>query len=420
MKKKKMMIIILLVILALAVAGFVLLRLNVRMSSKLENVVKAVYYCPMHPQFTSDKPGSCAICGMTLVKKEAGTTKKVGKGKVAYYRNPMNPEVTSPAPMKDSMGMDYVPVYEGGQATEEAGIYMSTEKQQMIGVKKEKVEIRNLVHEILTVGKVAYDPELYVTQEEYLQALKTVGATKSSVLASVSAQSQSLLTAAEKKLILLGMTKDQIEELGKNGKPQENLYLPLSGITAWVYMTIYEYEIGLIKEGVPVEIEAVAYPGVKFSGKIAAITPVLNAETRSAQARAEIDDAEHKLKPEMFVNAKIKVDLGEKLALPETAVLDTGMRKIVYLAKEGDMLEAREVRLGQKAAGFYEVLDGLKEGDMVVTSGNFLVDSESKLKGAVSAPEHKPEGNGLASDRSEDRGLASDSQTNSQSHKHGE
>jgi len=381
--KKKNVVIIILIILGLIIAGFIFSRPSIRTAISPESAKSAVYYCPMHPDFTSDKPGSCAICGMTLVKKDTGSVKKAGKNKILYYRNPMNPEVTSPVPAKDSMGMDYLPVYEGEQAAEESGIYMSPEKQQMIGVKKEKVERRNLVHEILTVGKVAYDPDLYVAQEEYLQALKTVEATKNSVLSSVSEQSKSLLEAASKKLILLGMTKDQIEELGKKGSAQENLYLPLNENTAWVYITIYEYEIGLVKEGVPVEIEAVAYPGVKFSGKIAAITPVLNAQTRSAQARAEIDDAEHKLKPEMFVNAKIKVDLGEKLAVPETAVLDTGMRKIVYLAKEGDILEAREVTLGQKAAGFYEVLDGLKESDTVVTSGNFLVDSESKLKGAV-------------------------------------
>lgn len=346
MKKKKIVIIIS-IISGLVITGFVFSRLAVRKTGSSES------------------------------------TKKIEKNKILYYRNPMNPDVTSPVPMKDSMGMDYVPVYEGEQATKKSGIYMSPEKQQMIGVKIDKVEIRGLVHEILTVGKVAYDPDLYVAQEEYLQALKTTEATKNSVLASVSVQSQSLQDAAEKKLILLGMTKGQIADLSEKGKPQENLYLPINENTAWVYMTIYEYEIGLIKEGVPVEIEAVAYPGIKFSGKIAAITPVLNAESRSALGRAEIDDAEHKLKPEMFVNAKIKVDLGKKLAVPETAVLDTGERKIVYLAKEGDILEAREVILGQKAEGFYEVLDGLKEGDMVVTSGNFLVDSESKLKGAI-------------------------------------
>jgi len=337
----------------------------------------------MHPNFTAENSGSCAICGMTLVKKKQEMRPAVKKEKkLLYYRNPMNPEVTSPVPMKDSMGMDYVAVYDEEADQGGAGVYISPEKQQLIGVKSEKIQKRELTHEILTVGKVAYDPNLYVAQEEYIQALKIAHATKSSVLASVSQHSDSLLEAAKKKLLLLGMTKEQIQDLARGGKAQENLYLTTDEDAVWIYLTVYEYELGLIKEGSPVEIDLVAFPGENFMGKIVSITPVLNAETRSAQVKAIIDNPGHKLKSEMFVNAKIKVDLGEKLALPEIAVLDTGVRKIVYLVKEGDMLEAREVILGQKANGFYEVLDGLKEGDMVVTSGNFLVDSESKLKGA--------------------------------------
>lgn len=348
---------------------------------------KSVYCCPMHPDFTSDKPGSCAICGMNLVKKESKDAKpKTGEKKILFYRNPMDSNVTSSVPMKDSMGMDYIPVYavSGGQEEEGtssvSGIYMSPEKQQLIGVTKEKVEKKNLISQIFTVGRVAYDPDLYVAQEEYLQALRTLNATKESALGSVTEQSKSLLSAAEKKLFLLGMSKEQIDELAKRGTSEENLYLPIASDSVWVYITIYEYEIGLIKEGLPVEINSIAFPGEIFQGKINGITPVLNPETRSLQVRAEIKNPGYKLKPGMFVDAKIKVDLGEKLAVPETAVLDTGLRKIVYLVKEGDMLESREVTLGQKAQGYFEVLDGLKEGDVVVTSGNFLVDSESKLK----------------------------------------
>ena len=294
----------------------------------------------------------------------------------------MDPKVTSPVPMKDQMGMDYVPVYEEEASQVSGGVHISPEKQQLIGVTKEKIQKRHLTYEIITVGEIAYDPDLYVAQEEYLQALKTVSATQKSVLASVTAQSSALAAAAEKKLLLLGMSKAQIEQLAKRGKAQENLYLPINSDSLWAYITVYEYEIGLISEGMPVEIEAVAFPGEVFKGRIIAITPVLNEQTRAIRVRAEIQNPEHKLKPQMFVNARINVDLGEKLAIPEAAVLDTGTRKIVYLIKEGDLLEQREVTLGQKAEGFYEVLGGLKEADTVVTSGNFLVDSESKLKAA--------------------------------------
>ncbi len=345
---------------------------------------KYLYCCPMHPDFTADKPGDCTICGMSLVKKQKeAAPKDTGKKKILYYRNPMNPEATSPVPMKDSMGMDYVPVYEEGAPAQETGIYMSPERQQMIGVTKEKVEIRALTRRILTVGRVAYDPALFVAQQEYLQARKAYDKINENGPSSIQEQMESLVNAAKSKLILSGMTGEEIDALVQGGKPQENLYLPSQGDTVWVYMTIYEYEAGLVKERLPVAIEAVAFPGEKFHGVIVAITPVLNSMTRSLQVRAEVGDPGHKLKPEMFVNAGIDVDLGEKLSVPETAVLDTGIRKIVYRAQEGDVLEAREVTLGQKAQGYYEVTDGLKEGDVVVTSGNFLVDSESKLNGAL-------------------------------------
>ena len=308
---------------------------------------------------------------------------KISKKKLLYYRNPMDPKVTSPVPMKDSMGMDYVAVYseENGAGS---GVYISPERQQLIGVKKETVAKRQLLRQIMTVGKVAYDPDLYVAQEEYIQSLKTAEATKNSVLVSVSAQSNSLADASRKKLLLLGMSKAEIEELAKRRQAQENLYLPDSSDTVWVYLTIYEYEIGLVKVGQEVTLDASSFPGEAFQGKVVAITLVLNVETRSLRVRVEVNDSEHKLKPEMFVNAKINIDLGERLAVSETTVLDTGIRKIVYLAKDNDMLELREVNLGQKAQGYYEVLSGLKEGDIVVTSGNFLVDSESRLKSALS------------------------------------
>lgn len=384
---KKNTIIILFLVLAVSIIGIFYARAsaaNKAKTPKAENKQKAVYYCPMHPDFTSDRPGSCAICGMTLIKKEAGSVQKVVKGKIIYYRNPMNPEVTSPVPMKDSMGMDYVPVYDEESDVQASGIYISPEKQQLIGVTKEKIEKKKLAHQIITVGKVAYDPDLYVAQTEYIQALKAFAATENSALPSIKEQSGSLLAAVGKKLLLLGMTKDQIDELAKNALPQENLYLPGGSATVWVYLTVYEYELGLIKEGQEVQIDTVAFPGELFKGKISSITPVLDPLTRSAQVRVEVDDPGHKFKPQMYVNAKIQVDLGEVLAVPEEAVLDTGLRKIVYVAKEGDILEAREVTLGQKAEGYYEVLSGLNEGDTVVTNGNFLVDSESKLRGISS------------------------------------
>lgn len=322
----------------------------------------------------------CPVCGDVISEKNSKPVEP-GKKKIRYYRNPMNPEATSPVPMKDSMGMDYVPVYEYEAGSNKGpGITISREKQQLIGIKTDPVKKMDLSKIINASGKIAYDPELVITQEEFVQALNNKDNLKGDEFKDVIARVQSLIDASRNKLKLLGMSDDEIAELEKTKKAQTNLYLPAKGENVWAYISIYEYEIGLVKKGSPVEIEAVAYPGEVFQGKVVSINPVLDPATRTNKVRAEVLNTEDKLKPEMFVNARIYADIGEKLAVPESAILDTGLRKIAYILEEGDILESREVTLGQKAGGYYEVLDGLKEGDMVVTSGNFLVDSESKLK----------------------------------------
>ena len=342
---------------------------------------KVTYHCPMHPTYTSDKQGDCPICGMKLVKVEDNSSDKTAEiraetkkeRKLLYYRNPMNPQATSPVPMKDSMGMDYVPVYEEEASAALSGgsaVVISPERQQMIGVKTEKVKVMNLTKDVRASGKIAYDIELAVAQEEFIQVLN----------AEDMDTDRSLTNAARNKLKLLGMSEEQIAALEKSRKAETNLYLPGDGEHVWTYINVYEYEIASIKIGDSVDINAVAYPGEKFTGKVVSISPVLDPATRTNQVRVEAPNPDNKLKPEMYVNALIKETLGLKLAVPESAVLDTGLRKIVYLSKENSVFESREVTLGPKAGNYYVVLSGLKEGDVVVTSGNFLVDSESKLK----------------------------------------
>jgi multidrug efflux pump subunit AcrA (membrane-fusion protein) len=357
---------------------------------KSEKGAKALYYCPMHPNFTSDRPGNCSICGMSLVKKSAAEPPAAGSAsgqagrKILYYRNPMNPQVTSPVPMKDEMGMDYVPVYEDQAAQAHPGVYISPQKQQLIGVKKGKVQVRKLAGQILTVGRVAYDPNLFVAQQEYLQALKGHQSTQKANLDYLHEQSQSLLRDMRRRLLLLGMSDAEINELEKQGRPESNLYLPSSeDKTVWVYITIYEYEAGLVKEGMPVQVDTLAYPGQIFQGKIVSITPLLEMATRTLKARALVENPEGKLKLEMFANVRIDYSLGEKLAVPEEAVMHAGTRNIVFLADADGYFTPKTVTLGAKAQGYYEVLQGLAANEEVVTSGNFLVDSESKLNAVL-------------------------------------
>ena len=384
MKIKLMIIAICVVAVGFLIAGFMFFG---RTQKTHQQETKALYHCPMHPNFTSDRPGTCGICGMDLVKSESNPEEKLSidkkkERKLLFYRNPMNPSVTSPTPMKDSMGMDYVPVYEE-ETGSVSGVAISNYKQQLIGVRKDTAKKRSLATVISTVGRVAHDPDLFVAQEEYVQALKTAVSTQKSAFASIREQSQSLLESSEQKLLHLGMSKTEVEALKIGGEAQENLYFPSHSSKAWVYINVYEYELALVKEEEEVSVEAVAYPGEVFKGKIVALTPILNAESRSVRVRVEVEDKEGKLRPEMFVNAKILVNLGQKLAIPEEAVIDSGIRKIVYVVKDDGRFEAREVTVGPKAGEYYEILSGLKEGEEVVTSGNFLIDSESKLKGAM-------------------------------------
>jgi membrane fusion protein, copper/silver efflux system len=361
-----------------------------RQGMAASKTAKDLYYCPMHPNFTSDKPGECAICGMSLVKRVTASgaeqkTESVKSKKILFYRNPMNPAVTSPVPMKDQMGMDYVPVYEEATAQAPASaVYISPDKQQLIGVKKEKVQKRKLSGQILTVGRVAYDPALFTAQQEYLQALKSSQTISGGSLNYIEEQSAALIRDMKQKLLAMGMSETEIAELAKRGKPQQNLYLPSSeDKNVWVYLTIYEYEAGLVKTGTPVEVRAIAYPGELFEGQVISVTPILETATRTLKVRALVDNPANKLKLEMFVNVAIKYDLGDKLSVPEEAVMHAGTRDIVFVANANGHFESRVVTLGTKAQGYYEVLRGLAENDEVVTSGNFLIDSESKLNAVL-------------------------------------
>ncbi|MEK6727853.1 MAG: efflux RND transporter periplasmic adaptor subunit, partial [Candidatus Omnitrophota bacterium] len=145
-------------------------------------------------------------------------------------------------------------------------------------------------------------------------------------------------------------------------------------------------------------ITATAYPAKEFKGKIVAIDPVFNAMTRSVRARIKVDNEGGLLKPDMYVDVQMSSDLGVHLAVPREAIMDSGLRKIVFLYLNAGHLKSVEVKTGVSTEEYVQVLEGIKEGDTVVISGNFLIDSESKLKSALEGTGHKPEGDGLASD----------------------
>jgi Cu(I)/Ag(I) efflux system membrane fusion protein len=255
-----------------------------------------------------------------------------------------------------------------------------------------------------------YSPELVSTQEEYLLALKAKESLTRSPFPEVAGSGDSLAESARRRLKLWDITDEEIRKLEESGKSKKTLtlYAPFSGFVLeksaykgmnvmpgialykladlsviWLYADIYEYELPFIRLGQDASIQLSYIPGETFRGKVIYIYPSLNSETRTAKVRFEFPNPREKLKPEMYANVEIKVYLGQKLAVPEGAVIDTGLRQMAIVDKGSGYFEPREIKLGAKVEDYYEVIKGLKAGERVVTSANFLIDSESHLKEAM-------------------------------------
>ena len=383
----------------LALAGsFVATRIRKRPTAETATApARARYQCAMHPQIVSDKPDLCPICGMKLQQvdepSEVGTRAKgseeTGKGgKILFYRHPMRPDVTSPTPAKDEMGMDYIPVHEeevsgGGGIPGHASFSLSPERQQLIGVTTENVERRPLDVEIRTVGKVAYDPGLYQAFVEYREALRAGGSLREAASREAREGADALIRAAALRLRQQGISEAQIREIARDDRDPVNLLLP--GKNVWVYGQVYEYEVELVRPGQELVVTVPSLPGRRYRARVVAIDPILNAMTRTARIRALVSTPDESLRPETFVHVELHVPLGEKVAVPENAVLDTGEHQIVFVVAGEGRFEPRSVELGREAQGYYEVLSGVEPGERVVTSANFLIDSESRFRSALAA-----------------------------------
>jgi Cu(I)/Ag(I) efflux system membrane fusion protein len=257
-----------------------------------------------------------------------------------------------------------------------------------------------------------YSPDLVATQEEYLLALNAKKTLGSSSIKEISAGADALLDSAHRRLSLWDISEEQISDLEKTGKPKRSLtfYSPISGFvlkkdalqgmrvmpdkelytitdlsTVWVNADIYEYELAHIRVGQKANIIVASYPSRNFAGKVSWISPVLDEKTRTAKVRLEFPNREFVLKPEMYANAEIEIKAGKKLAVPDEAVLDSGLRKVVFLDKGEGRFEPAEVKTGSKFDGYYEILEGLSPGERILASAGFLLDSESRLKEAMGA-----------------------------------
>lgn len=255
-----------------------------------------------------------------------------------------------------------------------------------------------------------YSPDLVASQEEYLLALRGQNRLGSSEFPEVAQGSKDLVEAAKRRFQLWDITEDHIRELERTGKVLKTLpiHSPITGTVLrkealagahvepgqelytiadlshiWVLADIYEYELGFVKKGQKAAVTLSYEPGTVLTGQVGFIYPTLDPKTRTAKVRFELANAEEKLKPDMYANVELNVNLGTRLAIPQEAVIESGQKQVVFLHHGGGKLEPRLIKTGVKTGEFYEVLDGLKEGEHVVTSANFLIDSESRLKAVV-------------------------------------
>jgi len=405
---------------------------------------KVLYWVdPMNPSRKSDKPGK-APDGMDLVPVYAESeTPSAGQKKILFWVDPMHPAYKSDKPGKaPDCGMELVPVYADGAGpatstvTGYANVKLTSDRQQLIGVQTGMTEMRWLGRSVRTVGRVAvdetrlykittkfdgyieklyvnvtgqqirkgqplfsvYSPDLLATQQEYLLALR------------VAKQFPALLAAARQRLLLWDVTPVEIRELERTGAARKSvtIYSPASGYVlnkiavegarvtpgdplfeianlnrVWIQADVYESELQFIRLGAPATTTLSYIPGRTWTGRVTFIAPTVDPMTRTVKVRSEFDNADGALKPDMFGDVVIQQPARHVVVVPDSAVLQTGTRSVVFLVKGDGTFEPREVSVGTKSEQFYEVRSGLTAGEKVVTQANFLIDSESRLKAAL-------------------------------------
>ena len=400
---------------------------------------------PEHlPVHVHEEPGLGP--GVALTKT---TVSKPGSRRILYYRNPMGLPDTSPLPKKDSMGMDYIPVYEGEQQQQDdsGAVTLSPARIQRLGVRSEAVERRTLVRPVRATGTVQFDerrqavvallfegwidtlvasatgdkvrrgdtlatiysPALLLAEQEYALARRS-----GSAVAGLDA-------VALQRLRVLRVPESEIERLRRGGEPRITLDIPapvhgvviekpaIQGMrvmpgdmlfklvdisSVWVIADVPETAVADIRVGQAAAIATTAYGAAGFQGTISYIYPSVARETRTVRVRIEIANPEDRLKADMLASVEIATGAGAgpQLAVPESAVLDSGMRRVVLVDKGEGRFEPREVKVGTRAGAYYPVLEGVSEGERVVISATFLIDSESNLKAALKSfapPESK-------------------------------
>lgn len=403
--------------------------------SAVEHAVKHLdpkYVCPMHPNIVQDQPGNCPICGMDLVPLEQDTASAPTERKILYYKHPHDPSITSAVPQKDSMGMDYVPVYDDGGGS---SVKISPATVQNLGVRTAKAERGRLWKRIDTVGYVNFDenmishvhlrtegwidklmvksegervrkgqllfelysPTLVNAQDEYIQALAS--------------HSTRLVSASKERLLSLGIDASQISHLEKTRKSDQRvkIYAQQDGIVShlagregmfvkpqmevmtladlssiWIQVEVFERQAEWVKVGKPAEMTVSYIPGRVWEGRVEYVYPSLDPKTRTLRARLRFDNPDEALKPNMFATITIFGGAADDVvSIPREALIRTGNAQRIILSLGDGRFAPREVVSGIESGDRIEIRQGLQGGEDVVVSSQFLLDSEASVKASL-------------------------------------
>jgi RND family efflux transporter MFP subunit len=394
--------------------------------------------CTMHPSVHEKQPGKCPICSMDLVP--------VMKSDVTPATSSNQPPKHDHAAMLAGKATADIANAPGSHE-----FMVPVERQQQIGVTYAKVERKPLFHTIRAVGLIVpdkgrnwqfvsrvdgyvqklqvtapgelvdknapllsiYSPDLLTSEREFVELLRMRDQAESK---DARETPQRLIESARRRLQLWNVTEEQIAELEKTRKASDTLTLlsPFRGVVqsvpveqgknvkvgdmlvevadlsvVWVWAEFYENELPMLQVGQKIDVTTKSYPGEKFQGTIILVNPFLEEAKRTAKVRIDIANPDFKLRPGMYVNAELAMDMGQALTVPVSAVMPTGTRNVVFVDKGEGKLEPRIVELGTKYGDIYEVKSGLAENERVVASANFLIDAESKIQGALKAFEEE-------------------------------
>jgi Cu(I)/Ag(I) efflux system membrane fusion protein len=384
----------------------------------------AYWTCPMHPSVKAEEAGPCPICGMDLqsvpasqMTMEGGPTSQPMAGAGFITLTPWQRQL---------IGVTTAPVEKKSmQSTLRTVGRVAYDETRLADV---NLRIRGWIEELYVdyTGKqvrkgqplfALYSPELVSTQEEYLLALHTLRSMESdtgedNISREAIARQHSLLNAARRRLQLWDLNEAQINALDEERQAQRTvtIYAPAAGIiidkmavegmyvtpamrlyriasldVVWVHADVYEYELSQVHEGQRATVELPYMPGKSFQGRVDYIYPYMETKTRTARIRIQVPNKDGVLKPDMYADVLLTTASDTQLAVPENAVLFSGLRRVVFVDLGGGRFQPREIRLGARMGESYQVLDGLKEGELVVTSAHFLLDSESKLKNVMAS-----------------------------------